>query len=136
MAARISPFALLSGRSRCQRFFLRLDRIAETITETADRTNKERIRRVCLNLLSKAEDVDINRAVGNSAVVTPNSVKKLLAAEDNARTIHQKFEQTEFGSGKGQQRAIEPDFTAAAIQFEARSLQNASRSWSGREIGS
>src|SRR5437764_4389785 len=65
----------------------------EGIAEAADRMDQDRARRVLLHFLPQAQHVDVYRAIRDGAVLPPYGVEQLLAAEDYARPVHQKFEQ-------------------------------------------
>ena len=45
-----------------------------------------------LDLLTQAQDVDVDGAVGDGAVVAPDGVEQLLAAEHYAGPAHQEFQ--------------------------------------------
>src|SRR5271156_3315478 len=52
------------------------------------------------DLLPEAEDVDVDRAVGDGAIMAPDGVEQLLPAENHSRAAHQEFQQAELGGGK------------------------------------
>src|SRR5690348_13242406 len=83
--------------------------------------------RIALDLLAEAKNVNIYGAIRNGAILSPNRVQQLLAAENHARTAHQKFEQPELGRGERQRRIVEPHLAARAVQLQRARLQHAGR---------
>src|SRR5262249_51010458 len=62
-------------------------------------------------------------AVRDGAIVSPHRIEQLLAAEDDARTAHQEFQKTKFGSGERKLLARKVHSAAGAIEFELAALQ-------------
>src|SRR6516165_4980922 len=60
----------------------------EGVPEATHRVNQDRTRRVFLHLLAQPEHVDIHCPVRNRAILPPDRIEQLLAAEDHARPVH------------------------------------------------
>ena len=106
---------------RFERRFLiaRLKRIAEA----AHRMNQPGRRRVLFDLLAQAQNIHVDGAIGDGAILPPNGVQQLFAAEDHARPAHQKFQQPELGGGQGEVLAVELHLAAAAVEFDAAGFE-------------
>ena len=77
--------------------------------------------------LTQTEYVDVDRAVGHRAVVAPDRIQQLLAAENDARTAHQELQQPKLGRGERKRLPVEPDAATAPVQFQSAGLQQARR---------
>src|SRR5262249_18624674 len=86
----------------------------KAISETADAAD-ERSGFVGFDLLPQAQDVDVHGAIRDGAIVSPHRIEQLLAAEDDARTAHQEFQKTKFGSGERKLLARKVHSAAGAI---------------------
>src|SRR5690242_5017221 len=85
------------------------------------------MRRIGLDLLAQAQDIHIDGAVRHRAIVSPNSVQKLFAAVDHARTGHQEFEQAKFGCGQRQLAAVQNHPATGAVQLQPGGADGARR---------
>jgi hypothetical protein len=85
--------------------------------------NQPGVGRVGFDLLPQPQDVHIHGAVGDGAILPPDGVQQLLAAEDHARTAHQEFQQPELGGGQDRFSPIQFHLATAAVQLHAAGLQ-------------
>ncbi|SPE31588.1 hypothetical protein SBA6_160018 [Candidatus Sulfopaludibacter sp. SbA6] len=97
----------------------------EGIAEAADGMDQNGAAGVRFDLLAQAQDVDVHGAVGDGAVLAPDCVEQLLAAEDHSGAAHQKLQQPELRGGELQRRALQANLAAAGVQFQAAGLQHA-----------
>lgn len=104
--------------------FFGLDSVVKAIAEATDGADEERVSWIRFDLLAEAQDVDVDGAVGDGAIVAPNGIEQLLTTEDYTGAAHQEFEQPELGRGQGEKRAIEAGFAAAAIELKRGGLQD------------
>src|SRR4051812_40489025 len=79
--------------------------------------------RIGFDFLPQSEHIDIDSAIRDGAILSPDSVQQLLPAEDDAGAAHQEFKQPELGGGERKGLAGESHFAAAAIEFDAAGLQ-------------
>src|SRR5215471_17697745 len=89
--------------------------------------NQHRAGRVLLHLLAKTQHVDIDRTVGDGAILTPYRVEELLATEHYAGPAHQEFQQAELRRRQREELSIEAHLTAGAVELHAAGLQYADR---------
>ena len=101
----------------------RLKRIAKA----AHRMNQARRGSVLFDFLPQPQNVDIDRAVGDRAILPPDGIQQLFAAEDHARPAHQEFQQPELGGGQRQRFAVQRHLAAAAVEFDPAGLEQARR---------
>jgi len=85
------------------------------------------IGRVALDFLAEAEDVDVDGAVGDGAVLAPYGVQQLLAAEDYPGTAHQKLQQAKLGGGECERHAIHANLAAGAVELNPAGFEHARR---------
>src|SRR5579863_2193188 len=78
----------------------------EAVAKAADGANEEGVGGIGFDFVAQAEDVDVDGAVGDGAVLAPYGVEELLAAEDDAGAAHQVFEEAELGGGEEEFLAI------------------------------
>src|ERR1700686_4840035 len=57
----------------------------EQIAETSDRADHGRSGGIYFYLLAEPENVNVDRAVGDGTIYSPDVIQQLLAAEDHAR---------------------------------------------------
>src|SRR5258708_7117311 len=82
---------------------------------------------IALDLLAEPEDVDVDGAVRDGAVLAPDGVQQLLAAEDHAGAGHEEFEQAELGGGERERLAFQLDLATAAVQLDVAGLEYTGR---------
>src|SRR5579872_2582232 len=63
----------------------------EGVPESAHGMDQHGACRVPLDLLPQPQNVDIHGAVGDCAILAPDRVQQLLAAENHTRTAHQEL---------------------------------------------
>src|ERR1039458_6737809 len=96
----------------------------EGIPETADRVNEDGAGGVLFHFLTQAQDTDDPGAVGDGAVLSPDRVQQLFAAEDYAGAAHQVLQQAELGGRQGDRFAVETYLAHAAVQFQPAAFQH------------
>ena len=79
-----------------------------------------RVGGILLDLLAEPENIDVDRPVGNCALLSPDGVQQLFTAKHDADPVHQKLQQPELGGGQGQQFTVEARLATAAVEFERR----------------
>ena len=89
---------------------------------------------VLLDFLAQPKNIDVDCAIGDCAVLSPDSIEQLLAAENHARPGHQELQQPEFGGSQREALAAQFHLAAAAIQFEAAGFQQAGGRGLGAEL--
>src|SRR5947209_14192896 len=101
-------------------FLLGLRIVVEAVPEASDGANEGRVGGIGFDLLPEPEDIHVNGSIGYGAIMAPDGVEQLFAAEDHTRAAHQELEQTKLGSGQSEEAAVKADFATASIELKAR----------------
>src|SRR6185437_14028135 len=87
----------------------------ELVANTPDRLDVPRLRRVKLDLLAQAADVDGDGAGVTKVADVPDGVEELLPREDLARVSREEEQQLELLGGEIQRRAVALDTAQARV---------------------
>jgi hypothetical protein len=68
--------------------------------------------------LAQPADVNIDRAIIDIDIVTPDAIEQLLTGIDPPRRTHQKFQQAELGRSKVDLAVLAPNAVGFAVEFD------------------
>src|SRR5208282_3720614 len=96
---------------------------AEAVSESAHAPDEGRsVFR--LDFLAQAQNVDVDGAIRDGAIVSPYGVEQLFTAEYDARAAHQEFQEAKLRGRERNFLARETDVAAGAVQFQVPGAQD------------
>ena len=89
--------------------------------------DQTRLGGITFDFLAEPQDVDVDSSIRYGAILTPDRVQQLFAAENDRRAAHEEFEESELRGRQRERLAVEFDLAAAAVQFDIRGLEDTRR---------
>ena len=78
----------------------------EGVTEAADGVDEDGVGRIALYFLPQAQHINVDRAIGDGAILSPHCVEQLVPAEDDTLAAHHEFQQPKLGGREPKQVSV------------------------------